>query len=106
MMNRDEVYRKYYSTVNMSYLELLRWSRNPCSRLASVDRSPITRNLRLLSTPRTQWSPSHVRDANRTISFVSRMRGVKSGKIVGCGLSRRDIALLNWAYDPRKGGKR
>ena len=107
---RDEVYSKYKDTVNMSASELERWSKNPCAKLASLDRSPITRNLRILRKNKGQWTPADVRDANRTISFVSRMRGMPKGTPVrvaseeypnGCP-SKRDISLLNWAYDPRK----
>jgi PBSX family phage portal protein len=107
---RDEVFSKYKATVNMSASELERWADNPCAKLASLDRSPITRNLRLLRKNKDQWTAADVRDANRTISFVSRMRGMPMGKPVrvpseeyprGCP-SKRDISLLNWAYDPRK----
>lgn len=96
------VYTKYHSLVNMSYNELLEWSKTPCSELASLDRSPITRNLRLLSRNKSEWTKKDEFDAKRTISFISRMRKAQQGKSVGnCG-SRRDISLKNWAYDPDK----
>lgn len=110
----DEVYSKYKSTVNMSASELERWSKNPCSKLASQDRSPINRNLRLLRKNKSEWTQKDIDDANRTISFVSRMKGVSRGEPErvpsedypnGCP-SARDISLLNWAYDPRKANKK
>lgn len=97
----DEVYERYHAIVNMSASQLEAWSETDCSKLASLDRSPITRNLRLLRRNKDDWTQADVRDANRTISFVSRMREAEQGRPAreGCP-SRRDISLRNWAYDP------
>jgi hypothetical protein len=99
----DEVYSKYHSLVNMSYSELKAWSETDCSKKASLDRSPIERNLNLLSKKKSDWGASEVKSANRTISFVSRMKGAEQGKPVSdkCP-SKRDISLKNWAYNPTK----
>ena len=99
----DEVYAKYHDTVNMSYSELEAWSKTECSKLASLDRSPINRNLRLLSTKKGDWGANEVKAANRTISFVSRMKNMEQGQPVNktCP-SKRDISLKNWAYNPNK----
>jgi len=67
----DEVYSKYHDIVNMSYSELKAWSETDCSKLASLDRSPITRNLNLLSKKKSEWGANEVKSANRT-SQVSR----------------------------------
>ena len=100
----DDVWRRYHDSVNMTASELERWAENPCSHLASLDRSPITRNLRLLRKPKSEWNERDVADAKRTISFVARMRAGEQGEPASaeCELSRRDISLLNWAFDPRK----
>ena len=99
----DEVYAKYHDTVNMSYSELESWSKTECSKLASLDRSPINRNLRLLSTKKADWGANEIKSANRTISFVSRMKNMEQGQPVNktCP-SKRDISLKNWAYNPNK----
>jgi len=99
----DEVYAKYHDTVNMSYSELEAWSKTECSKLASLDRSPINRNLRLLSTKKADWGANEIKSANRTISFVSRMKNMEQGQPVNktCP-SKRDISLKNWAYNPNK----
>lgn len=99
---RDEVYAKYHDTVNMSASQLEAWANTDASKRASVDRTPITRNLRLLRTPKAEWTRADVAAANRTISFVSRMRGMPKGKPVNQDIpySKRDIALMNWAYKP------
>jgi hypothetical protein len=99
----DEVYTKYHNIVNMSYSELNAWSETDCSKLASLDRSPITRNLNLLSKKKSEWGANEVKSANRTISFVSRMKNMEQGEPVSktCP-SKRDISLKNWAYNPNK----
>lgn len=101
--NLDEVYSKYKSVTNMGYAELEAWSKTECSKKASLDRSPIDRNLRLLSKKKEDWTAKDVEDANRTISFVSRMKGAEQGEPAAEGCpSKRDISLKNWAYDPSK----
>lgn len=99
----NEVYAKYHDVVNMSYSELEAWSKTDCSKLASLDRSPITRNLNLLSKKKSEWGATEVKSANKTISFVSRMKNMEQGQPVSdkCP-SKRDISLKNWAYNPKK----
>ena len=99
----NEVYSKYHSTVNMSYSQLKAWSETDCSKLASLDRNPINRNLNLLSKNKSEWGADEVKSANRTISFVSRMKNMEQGEPVSktCP-SKRDISLKNWAYNPSK----
>lgn len=99
-MTKKSVYQRYKDSVNMTYSQLLAWSQTECSRKASLDRSPIKRNLRLLSKNKSEWTALDERDAKRTISFVARMRANKRGRPVCNGLSKRDISLRNWAYDP------
>ena len=101
-MPKKEIYSKYKQTVNMSYSELFKWSKTNCSKQASLDRTPITRNLRLLRKPFNKWNLQDEIDANKTISFIARMRKVPSGQKVCNKYSKRDIALKNWAYDPFK----
>lgn len=100
----QEVYTKYHQTVNMSASQLEAWSNNPCSKGASLDRSPIARNLKLLRKKKEDWTMADVKSANRTISFVSRMKGAEQGEKIevdgkSCP-SKRDISLKNWAYNP------
>lgn len=97
------VYQKYHRSVNMSYSELLQWSRTKCSRKASLDRRPIKRNLKLLGKPLVRWTAADAREANKTIAFIARMKKVNDGeKVEGCGLSKRDISLKNWSYNPKR----
>lgn len=97
----DEVYSKYHSLVNMSASSLENWSKTECSKKASLNRSPITRNINLLKKKKSEWTSADVRSANRTISFISRMKGAEQGKTVADGCpSKRDISLKNWGYNP------
>ena len=100
-------YEDYVRVVNMSYDELNEWAKSECSRLASLDRSPIERNLELLSTPKSEWTEKHFEWAGKTIAFVNRMRENSAGDLLvdsegnDCG-SKRTISLKNWAFDPNK----
>lgn len=100
-------YDDYMSAVNMTYSELKAWAETECSTLASLDRSPIERNLELLSTNKDEWTTKHFDWAGKTIAFINRMRENTAGDLLtdsngnDCG-SKRTISLKNWAYDPNK----
>lgn len=99
----NQRYDDYYNAVNMTYSELQRWSETDCSRKASVNRAPINRNLELLNINKPDWTPKHFRWAGQTIAFVNRMKDGEQGEVIEeCGISKRDISLKNWAYDPKK----
>ena len=91
----------------MGFRELEEWSRTECSKLASLDRGPINRNLELLSLKKSEWTEKHIRWANKTIGFIARMNNAEQGESVkdsegrDCG-SKRDISLKNWAFNPGK----
>ena len=100
-------YDDYMSAVNMTFSELKAWAETECSTLASLDRSPIERNLELLSTNKDEWTTKHFDWAGKTIAFINRMRENTAGDLLtdsngnDCG-SKRTISLKNWAYDPNK----
>jgi hypothetical protein len=57
----------------------------------------------LLRTTKSKWGTKEVAWAKRTVSFIARMRAVRSGRSAGAGCpSKRDISLMNWAFDPGK----
>lgn len=96
----DKVYFKYKRAVNMTFQELRIWSKNPLSRKASLNRSPISRNLSLLSKPKYKWGVSEVEKANKTISYLARAKKIKRKKgISKKELTPNEIALRNWGYD-------
>jgi len=96
----DEIYKKYKSSVNMSYSEFQKWAESEWSKKASLNRAPIKRNLILLKKPKCRWNSKDIKEAKKTISFNARMIKVKPGKKVCKGKSKRDISLLNWALNP------
>ena len=100
----ERVYYDYKKSVNMDYSQLKKWSENSFSRRASLTRGPINRNLRLLSKKKSEWDNRDIKDARKTISFNSRMKKVARGKPVSkdTKLSKRDISLRNWAFNPIK----
>ena len=104
----DDVYKKYKESVNMSESELTKWSQNECSDLAGLDRAPIARNLRLLGKKKSEWNSKDITDANKTISFIARMKANLGGEDsqttedgTECG-TKAYISLKNWAYDAAK----
>lgn len=102
----DDVYEEWNEHVNMTADELRRWSENPCSREASMEPvAVLKRNLRLLERDKDEWTDNDIEDAQRTISFISRMSDSenepdepKNGPH-GCP-SEWAISLLNWAHNP------
>lgn len=99
----DTVYKKYREETNMSASELKAWSETDCSKLASVDRSPIQRNIKLLETKKDDWGQVEVTNANKTIAFLARMKNWEQWEIIDeCWMSKRDISLKNWAFDIKK----
>lgn len=100
----DEVYGAWRKLVNMSASELRRWGETECANKASLNPGAVrARNLRLLETPKSEWNNSHIRAANRAISFISRMSKMEQGEPVSEGCpSKRDISLKNWAHNPSK----
>jgi len=102
--SKDDVYSEWNEHVNMSASELKKWSKNPCSREASVDpQAVIKRNLRLIERNKEDWTENDVEDAERTISFISRMKAQRPDSPRegphGCP-SEWAISLLNWAFNP------
>jgi hypothetical protein len=103
----DDVYSRYKEVTNLSYSELKTWSDTDTSKLASLTRDPINRNLELLNTKKENWTEKHISWANKTISFVSRMKNGEQGEeIKNTGWTARDISLMNWAYNPKKTQRR
>lgn len=102
--SKDDVYSEWKDHVNMTASELQKWSKNPCSRQASKDPVAVMkRNLRLLEKNKEDWTSEDVKDAERTISFINRMRANKPDSPRegphGCP-SEWAISLLNWAFNP------
>jgi len=98
----EDAYAAYHDAVNMTASQLRRWAETECSRKASVSRAPIQRNLRLLSTPKSDWTDDDAADAMRTVSFVGRMRGAMGDPAntisEECPFTKAEVSLANWAW--------
>lgn len=101
---RDKTYKEFKRVVNMTHRELLVWSRSPCSRKASLSRRPVKQTLELLKTPKHKWTLKHIRFANRTISFIKRIKKTKADRQVSkdCPFSKKTISLKNYGFNPNK----
>ena len=96
----DKTYEKYHKAVNMTFTELLVWSRNPKSREASLSREPIRRNLSLLGKRKGQWKTQDIEKANKTLSYLARAKKIKRAKgFKRTELTPNEVALKNWGYD-------
>jgi hypothetical protein len=103
VQKRAEIINKYFRNVNMSARELKEWSETDLSKKASLDRRPINRNLKLLSTPIEEWIPRYYVWASKTNSYLARARKIPRSKIeIDDGYTRNEIAMKNWAYDIKK----
>jgi hypothetical protein len=104
----DDVYSEWSEHVNMSASQLESWADHPCSDTASRDPEAVRkRNMRLLEKNKSDWTADDIKDAKRTISFISRMRGQKPDEPSSGGKgtcpSEWAVSLLNWAHNPFDG---
>jgi len=106
--NKDELFEQFNKTVNMTESEFEDWSKDSCSKKASLDREPIKRVKKLQKKDKKDWECkddgfNECKQAKKVISFVNRMKEVDAGDPVkGCGVSKKTISLKNWGFDPNK----
>ncbi len=98
----EKRYNDFYRNVNMTLGDMEKWSQSPCSRLASLDRKPVERVIKLLSTPKNLWGLDEYTEAGKVVSFIQRMKENSAGAPASdeCRMSKRTISLLNWGYNP------
>lgn len=100
----DEAFRDYKQAVNMSYSELKTWGENSKSKLASLTREPINRNLNLLAKSKDEWTTSDITKARKTTAYIARAKTYGKGRVTKATepYGRNEIAMKNWAYDISK----
>jgi hypothetical protein len=103
----DSVFKEFYQLTNMSYGQLLNWSKNPKSKLIGSDVSQINMTLDLLNTNKVNWNKKQLDNAKKVISSIKRILKAKNGNDIkvnkqSIGLSKKDIALKNYGYDNQK----
>ena len=94
--------KRFRAATNMSFTELDKWSKNPASNLASMDRRPIQRIKRLKKKPMSKWTISDYQDAVKVISYLARAKKITGGKYVYQNYTQNQVAMKNWGYDKRK----
>lgn len=100
---KDIIYSNYMRETNMSLRQLMRWKRNPLSKMASQSRSPINMAVKLHFTPRSQWPMRYYKWAMKAISYLRRAKRIKSRNYVpGTRITFNEIALRNWGFDAKK----
>lgn len=99
----DQVFKKYKKATNMTSRELQIWKNNPMSKEASLSRTPIRRNIRLLNKKKDNWTNKDIKDANKTISYLARAKGIekeyKKNNPKDKSLTPNRIAMRNWGFD-------
>ena len=100
----DEAFKDYKQAVNMNYSELRTWGENPKSKLASLTREPINRNLYLLNKSKDEWTTSDITKARKTTAYIARAKTYGKGRVTKATepYGRNEIAMKNWAYDISK----
>jgi len=110
-----EVYKKWKQLVNMSYAELEKFYNSEEGKEAGLSKSEadslgISNGresakwiLKMKKTKVDDWTLPMWRWANKQISFISRMSGVKGDLYDDKGnKTRKHLALLIWGHNPNK----
>lgn len=114
-LEQQEDYKKWNALVNMSYSELKDFydsEEGQKSGLTAAEakkegidsgRESARMIMKMLKTRKEQWTPTMWKWANKQISFISRMSGVKGPLYDDKGnKTRKHLSLLIWGHDPKK----
>jgi hypothetical protein len=114
-VENKETYAKWKSLVNMSSSELDRFYNSEEGKVAGLTseqakeqgidsgRESARMILKMKDTKVSDWTPTMWKWANKQISFISRMSGVKGSLYDDKGnKTRKHIALLIWGNNPEK----
>lgn len=111
-------YQKWKRLVNMSASELEAFYNSKEGKVAGLTPSQAKSQgidsgresarwiLKMKKTPYSDWTPQMHRWANKQISFISRMSGMKGDLIDDKGnKTRKYLSLLIWGHNPKKSMK-
>lgn len=111
-----ETYKKWRSLVNMSYGELKKFYDSKEGKEAGLSSSEANKQgisngresarwvMKMKQTPKSEWTPTMWKWANKQISFISRMSGNEGGLYDEKGnKTRKHTSLLIWGHNPKKG---
>ena len=113
--DHNETYKKWRSLVNMSYGELKKFYDSKEGREAGLSQSEANKQgisngresarwvMKMKQTPKSEWTPTMWKWANKQISFISRMSGNEGGLYDDKGnKTRKHTSLLIWGHNPKK----
>lgn len=111
----DETYTKWKNLVNMSKSELENFYNSKDGKEAGLSSSEASKQgissgresarwiMKMKDTPKSEWTPTMWRWANKQISFISRMSGMKGDLYDDKGnKTRKHTSLLIWGHNPKK----
>jgi len=115
LYNKEEIYKKWKSLVNMTKSELEKFYNSDEGKEAGLSSSEAKSLgihngrqsarwiMKMKDTPHDKWTPQMWEWANRQISFISRMKGGKGELYDDNGnKTRRHTSLLIWGHNPEK----
>ena len=111
----DETYTKWKNLVNMSKSELEKFYNSQEGKDAGLSTSEASEQgissgresarwiMKMKDTPKSEWTPAMWKWANKQISFISRMSGMKGDLYDDKGnKTRKHTSLLIWGHNPKK----
>lgn len=113
-LEREKIYQKWKGLINMSYSELENFYNSDEGKQAGLSSDEAKEKgissgresarwiLKMLETDKDNWTPLMWTWANKQISFISRMSGVKGPLFNGTKKTRKHLALLIWGHNPQK----
>ena len=99
----NKIKKEYFSIVNMTHKELLKWSKTELSKKGSTNKEPIRRNLRLIEKKELFWADKDLVHALKTINYlkcISKLR--RSKKEIAMCYTKNELIMKNWGYDVKK----
>lgn len=114
-IENDETYTKWKNLVNMSKSELEKFYESKEGKEAGLSSSEAKEQgissgresarwiMKMKDTPKSEWTPTMWKWANKQISFISRMSGMKGDLYDDKGnKTRKHTSLLIWGHNPKK----
>lgn len=94
----EKVYSKYKKKVNMTFTELLIWSKKSPDKFKNKYYFKI--NLGLLRKNKSKWNYYDINNAKKIIYLLSSLKCTKKSAKNSKKLTNNDINLLNLGYNP------
>ena len=113
--DKKKTYEKWKSLVNMSYGEVKKFYDSKEGKEAGLSSAEANKQgisngresarwvIKMKQTPKSEWTPTMWKWANKQISFISRMSGNEGGLYDDKGnKTRKHTSLLIWGHNPKK----